>query len=82
MIRQIGLSAIFIVSAGVAVSETVTGGEFYEDRSGYPCFATLNTDAGKSVTLQLSDYKEVWSLNFVVSDRASVYRRFFDSRGL
>ena len=82
MIREIGLSAIFIVSAGVAVSETVTGGEFYEDRSGYPCFATLNTDAGKSVTLQLSDYKDVWSLNFIVSDRASIYRRFFDSRGL
>ena len=82
MIKQIGLSAIFIVSAGIAVSETVTGGEFYEDRSGYPCFATLNTDAGKSVTLQLSDYKDVWSLKFIVSDRASVYRRFFDSRGL
>lgn len=82
MFRQIGISAIFIVSANVVVGETVTGGEFYEDRSGYPCFATLNTDAGKSVTLQLSDYKDVWSLKFIVSDRSSVYRRFFDSRGL
>ncbi|SHH48139.1 hypothetical protein SAMN05444003_3315 [Cognatiyoonia sediminum] len=82
MIRQIGLSAILIVSAEAAVGEIVAGGEFYEDRSGYPCFATLNTDAGKSVTLQLSDYKDVWSLTFIISDRASVYRRFFDSRGL
>ncbi|MEM8555624.1 MAG: hypothetical protein AAGF71_12470 [Pseudomonadota bacterium] len=82
MIRHVRLCAIFMVSAGVAAAETVTGDEFYEDRSGYPCFATLNTDAGKSVTLQLSDYKGVWSLKFIVSDRASVYRRFFDSRGL
>lgn len=82
MIREYGISAIFILSAGVAVGETVTGGEFFEDRSGYPCFATLHTDAGKSVTLQLSDYKDVWSLKFIVSDRASVYRRLFDSRGL
>lgn len=82
MIRKIGLSAIYLMSAEVAVGETVTGGESYEDRSGYPCVATLNTDAGKSVTLQLSDYKDVWSLKLIVSDRATVYRRFFDSRGL
>lgn len=82
MLRQIGLFASLIFSAGGAVGETVIGSEFYEDRSGYPCFATLNTDAGKSITLQLSDDKDVWSLHFIVSDRALVYRQFFDSRGL
>lgn len=82
MIRRFGISAILILIAQVAAGETVTGGEFFEDRSGYPCFATLHTDADKSVTLQLSDYKDIWSLNIVISDRASVYRRFFDSRGL
>lgn len=82
MIRQISISAIVALNAGTAVGETVTGIEFFEERSGYPCFATLNTDADKSITLQLSDYKEVWSLKFIVSDRASIYRRFFDSRGL
>ncbi|MFY0692390.1 MAG: hypothetical protein JXR14_10785 [Paracoccaceae bacterium] len=79
---KFGISAIFILSAGVAAGETVTGGEFFKDLSGYPCFATLQTDADKSVTLQLSDYKDVWSLKFVISDRASVYRRFFASREL
>lgn len=82
MIRQIGISAILTMTAGMAAGETVTGSEFFEDRSGYPCFATLNTDVGKSVTLQLSDYEDVWSLIFIISDRASVYRQFFDSRGL
>ncbi|WP_282602221.1 hypothetical protein [Paracoccus sp. PARArs4] len=82
MFEEIGLSAIIIVSAGVVVGETVTEGEFSKDRGGYPCSATLNTDAGKSVILQLSDYADAWSLKFVVPDRASVYRRFFDSRGL
>jgi hypothetical protein len=70
------------LTAKAAAGETVTGSEFFEDRSGYPCFATLNTDADKNVTLQLSDYKDIWSLNFFVSDRAPVYRNFFDSRGL
>lgn len=82
MIRQIGISAIVVLNAGMAAGETVTGIEFFEERSGYPCFATLNTDADKSITLQLSDYKEVWSLKFIVSDRGSIYRRFFDNRGL
>lgn len=82
MIRRFGFSAIVVLSAGAAAGETVTGIEFFKDRSGYPCFATLSTDADKSVTLQLSDYKDVWSLKFIVSDRASIYRRFFDSRGL
>lgn len=72
---------ISIIGSGVN-AETVSSHEMFEDRSGYPCFATLDTDAGKSVTLQLSDYKDVWSLKFIVSDRASIYRRFFDSRGL
>ncbi|SFA98289.1 hypothetical protein SAMN05421688_2086 [Poseidonocella pacifica] len=82
MIRSFGISAILILSAQASAGETLTGGEFYEDRSGYPCFTTLHTDAEKSVTLQLSDYKDVWSLKFIISDRASVYRRFFDSQGL
>jgi hypothetical protein len=73
-----------LVSAAtdVASAESITGSEFFENRSGYPCFANLTTDSGKNVTLQLSDYKDVWSLKFVIADRASVYRRFFDSRGL
>lgn len=82
MNRKICISAILALSASTAAGETVTGSEFFEDRSGYPCFATLNTDAGKGVTLQLSDYKDVWSINFIVSDRAAVYRKYFDSRGL
>ncbi|MDX8355678.1 hypothetical protein [Cognatiyoonia sp. IB215182] len=82
MIRNLGISAVLIFGAGMAAGETVTGGEFFEDQSGYPCSATLQTDANKSVTLQLSDYKDVWSLRFIISDRASIYRRFFDSRGL
>lgn len=82
MIRVTCLSAILMMFAGTVMGETVTGSEFFKDRSGYPCFVTLNTDAGKSATIQLSDYKEVWSLNFVISDRASVYRGYFDKRGL
>lgn len=83
MYFKIGALALLAGLAGsVATGETVTGQEFYEDHNGYPCFLTLRTDAGTGVTLQLSDYKDVWSLKFVVSDRAKVYRRFFDSRGL
>ena len=80
--QKFGFSTILILGPGVAIGETVTGGDFYEDRSEVePCVATLNTDAGKSITLQLVDHKDAWSLHFVISDRASVYRRFLDSRG-
>lgn len=82
MFRNICILAIMAIKAGAAPAEPVTGVDFFEDRSGYPCFATLSTDAGKEVTLQLSDYKDVWSRNFVVSNSASIYRRFFDNRGL
>ncbi len=73
---------VFILSTKAVANEAVTGGKFFENRSGYPCFVTLHTDADKSVTFQLSDYKDVWSLKLIASDRASIYRQFFDSRGL
>lgn len=82
MKRKFGLSAVLILSAKMTAAETVTSVEFFEDRSGYHCFATLQTDEDKNVTLQLSDYKDVWSLNFVIPDRASIYRQFFNSGGL
>lgn len=82
MLRNTCILAIAIFKAGAAAAAPVTGSEHFENHIGYPCFSTLSTDAGKAVTLQLSDYKDVWSLNFIVSNRASVYRRFFDSRGL
>lgn len=77
-----GFFGLLMLIAGTATGETVTGQVSYKDHRGYPCFVTLNTDTGKSVTLQLSDYKDVWSLNFVISDRAVTYRRFFDRSGL
>lgn len=76
------VSAVFLFATGAANAETVVGQEFAKDFNGYPCFVTLNTEAGKSMTVQLSDYKDVWSLNFFAPDRADIYRRFFDSRGL
>lgn len=82
MIRKIKIAMVLTLIAGTAASETVTSAEFFEDRNGNPCFVTLNTDLGKSITLQLSDSKDVWSLNLIISDRASIYGRFFDSRGL
>ena len=78
----IGILVLSIFGAGTALGETVISQETFKDRSGYPCFTTLTTDADKSITLHLSDYKDVWSIDFFVSDRAAVYRRFFDSRGL
>lgn len=82
MIQKFGILAGLVLIAHAAAGETVIVGEFHEDHNGYPCFATLHTDADRSVTLQLSDYRDIWSLRFVVADRASDYRRFFDSRGL
>ena len=80
--KHILTAAAFVLSAEAAACETVTSNETFEDRSGYPCFATLHTDVGKSITLQLSDYKDVWSLKFFISDRATVYRQFFNTIGL
>lgn len=79
---RLGTLAIIALSAGAAKSETVTTIEHSINRNGFPCFATLSTDANKKITLQLSDYKDVWAINFIISDRASIYRRFFDSQGL
>lgn len=80
--RSAGVSLVFLLAASAGAAETITGQEFSKDFNGYPCFVTLNSEAGKDITLQLSDYKDVWSLNFIVSNRADVYRRFFDSSGL
>lgn len=83
MIRQTCFTVILALSAGAVSGETVTGSETFENRSEYPCFATLQTDVGKEIILQLSDYKNVWSLNFMISDRGTAYRRFYNnSRGL
>lgn len=82
LFRYASASAVFALAAGVATGETVTSSEFKKDQSGYPCLAELITDADKSVSVNLSDYKDVWSVNFYLSDRASVYRRFFNNRGL
>ena len=81
-VQSAGLIGLFMMLADVAAGETVVAQEFFEERSGYPCFATLRTDAEKSIIMQLSDYKDVWSLNFVISNRSAVYRRFFDSNEL
>lgn len=82
MKQLIAISAALIVDANHAASESVIDSEFFEDRSGYHCFATLTTETEKTITLQLSDYEDIWSLNFIISNRASVYQRFFDSHGL
>jgi hypothetical protein len=73
---------ILLFSSGAALCETVSGYELSEDKSGYPCFLDIQTDAGKKITLQLSDYKDVWSINFFVQGRASTYRQFFNTHGL
>lgn len=73
---------ILLFSSGAALCETASGYELSEGKSGYPCFLEVETDAGKKITLQLSDYKDTWSITFVVSDRASIYRQFFDAQGL
>jgi hypothetical protein len=78
MIRQTSFTIMLALSAGAVAGETVTRSETFEDRSGYPCFATVHTDVGKNFTLQLSDYKNVWSLNFLFSDRAAAYRQFYN----
>lgn len=80
--RNAGISLAFLLMAGTAASETVTGQKFLKDFNGYHCYVTLNTEAGEGLTLQLSDYKDVWHLIFGVDNRADVFRKFFDSHGL
>jgi hypothetical protein len=82
MRNLLGLAIFLLTTSTATAAETVTGSELKEDHNGYPCFTTLHTDAEKKITLQLSDYKDVWSLNFFVSDRAFIYRQFFDNQGL
>lgn len=68
--------------AAPASGETVTRVEFLKEHNGYPCMSTLFSNEGKEVSVQLSDYKDVWSLQFNVSDRAEIYKKFFDGRGI
>jgi hypothetical protein len=80
--RIAGTFAAPLLCASLANSETVSRHEFLRDFNGYPCFITLNTDSDASVTLQLSDYDDVWSINLFVSGKPDIYRNFFDRRSL
>ena len=76
--KKLTIALAFLMTIGSqVVAETVTGSEFEKNVAGYPCFLRVDTDANKQIVLQLSEQKDVWSLNFLVLDRAAVYRRFF-----
>lgn len=64
------------------IAEEVTKSEFQADVHGYPCFVTMHTGFGTKFTTQLSDYQDVWSLNFFFSGQPMVFLRFFKSNGL
>lgn len=53
----------------------VTRFELKEEFHGYPCFLTLQTTDDPELTIQLSDYKDVWSLNFFVSHNPTAIKR-------
>jgi hypothetical protein len=82
MRKWISISAVMVLSAGIAAAEIVTSSEFSKGNNRVPCSVDLNTDAGKKIDVLLSHNNDIWSLDLFVSDRASVYRRFFDNRGL
>mgnify|MGYP000692830430 FL=1 len=82
MVRFFGFIVAFSFASQASAEEAVKNSEFFENTSGYPCSVKLITDEEKSISLQLSDYKNVWSLQFNVPNRASSYKRFFDDLGL
>lgn len=83
---MLGRNAFFFLAfcslSGAAAAEPVTSNEFQRDVADYPCSTTMKTSSGRAFVVQLSDYKDVWSLNFLLSGNPTVLRTFFDSRGL
>lgn len=78
-----GISTAICLAIGeTASAESVVVNKAVENQNGYPCSLTLKTDESRTLIFQLSDYKDIWSLNLIVADRADTYRNFFDSRGL
>lgn len=69
-----------IATPVLARSEAVQSYSMTEDQSGYPCFLKLETAEETDVTIQLSDYKDIWSINVWVNNRPSIYRTLFTSR--
>lgn len=63
----------------VAQAETVDSFEMSENKSGYPCFLAIETSEDTEVTIQLSDYKDIWSINVWVNNRPEKYKTFFTS---
>ena len=83
---MLGRNAFFFLAfcslSGAAAAEPVTSNEFQRDVADYPCSTTMKTSSGRQFVVQLSDYKDVWSLNFFFSGDPTVLRTFFDQRGL
>lgn len=82
--RPMGCVAIacFASIANLAAGESVEEHELFKNRSGYPCVIDIRTDEGNTLSLQLSDNKNIWSLGVNISNREEVYREFFDAEGL
>lgn len=77
-VKSIFVAAFFGVSFNVAAqAETVTKHLMTKDKSEYPCFLELHTDEAKKVVIQLSDYKDVWSIRIVVPNRPEIFQNFF-----
>lgn len=71
-----------VFAANQASPDTIASYELKNDSSDHSCHMTTALSGGKGPTLQISQYKGVWSLSVYVSDRSNVYRNYFDSRGL
>lgn len=76
------LTLLFALSPAVAEpagAETISGHEVRKLDKGMPCLLTLRTGETWNTSLSLSYYKDVWSLDFDIDNRASVFSRFFDN---
>ena len=70
-----------LFSVSTALATEVDTVDFQEDYNGYPCFLSMKSENGGNLTFQLSDYKDIWRLNLVVSNRALVFQDFFNNQG-
>lgn len=82
MTKSAAIALALLPLGSSLTAETLTSHELQQNVSGYLCLLNMETAEGPEVSLQLSDYKDVWSVNILVQNAPDRFRRFFDERGL
>lgn len=70
---------ILLIFPSIAWSEEVVKFEVARNLNGRPCQVEFISDRGTKISLQVSEYKDVWSMSFWINNRADKFKSYFQA---